>query len=163
MEARIAELAALIIILLCIGQGWHRGLLMKVYSLVRFILVLVAAIILVPIILPFFLDGLIGKEGIAFVIALIVAAILLHYLAKVLKLVEKIPVVSTINRFGGAVLGAIYGIIAVWVLLFLIGSFQEVPWCHKMIEYIRESEVLMSVYQFNPLAYIMKHFNFPTI
>lgn len=163
MEARIAELAALIIILLCIGQGWYRGLLMKVYSLVRFVLLLVATIILVPIILPMFPSDLAGKEGIAFVIALIVAALLLHYLAKVLKLVEKIPIVSTVNKFGGAVLGGIFGIITIWLLLFLVSSFQEIPWCQKITEYIRGSELLMSIYQFNPLAYIMKHFNFPTL
>lgn len=163
MEARIAELAALFIILLCIAQGWYRGLLMKVYSLIRFILLLVAAVILVPVLLPMFPSNLTGKEGIAFVIALLVAGILLHYLEKVLKLVEKIPVVSTVNKLGGAVLGGIFGIVLVWLFLFLAGSFQETAWCRQVTGYIRESEILMALYQFNPLSYIMGYFDFPLL
>lgn len=163
MEARIVELAALFIILACMAQGWYRGLLMKVYSLIRFILLLVAAIILVPILLPMFPSDLTGKEGIALCISLLVAAILLHCLEKVLKLVEKLPVVSTVNKLGGAVLGGIFGIALVWLLLLLAGSLQEVAWCRQLTEYIRESEILMAVYQFNPLSYIMGHFDFPVL
>ena len=67
MEARVAELVALIILLLCIWQGWYRGLIMKVYSLLRFVLWIVATIILVPIIMPLFPSDLTGREGISFV------------------------------------------------------------------------------------------------
>ena len=163
MEARMAELVALIILLLCIWQGWYRGLIMKVYSLLRFVLLIVVTIILVPIIMPLFPSDLTGREGVSFVAALIMAAILLHIIAKVLKIVEKIPVVSTVNKLGGAALGAVMGIIIIWLILFLAGSFQENSWCRQIIAYIRESELLMSIYRFNPLAYIMKSFNFPTL
>lgn len=161
--ARIAELAAVLLILLCAVQGWHRGFVMKIYTLIRLVLLLVLTMILVPVILPFFPAHIAGKEGFSFVVSFLAAAVLLHIFAKLLKIVDKIPIVGTVNKLGGAILGVVLGILFIWLLLFLAGSFQEIPWCYRITSSIRESEVLMMLYQFNPFTYFMKYFDFPTL
>lgn len=163
MEARIAELVALGIVALCAVQGGYQGLVMKVYSLVRLVLLLVVTIVLVPLILPLIPVSVTGREGIALVVALIVVAVALGVLADLLKIIDHIPVVSTVNKLGGALLGVVLGMLIVWVVLLLIGAFQDVEWCRQVSGYIRQSPILMEIQRFNPLPNIMKNFNFPIL
>ena len=163
MEARIAELIALSIIVICGLQGAYQGLVLKVYSLVRIVLLLVITLILCPLLLPVFPSGLLAREGIAFLTALIITAIALHILAKVLKIIDHIPVVNTVNKFGGAVLGLIIALLLVWTILFVIGAMQELEWCRRASSYISQSSVLMQFQAFNPLAKILENFEFPVI
>lgn len=160
MEARIAELIALAVVLLCMAEGASRGLVMKVYSLVRIILLLVVTIILTPLILPLFPTGYQGREGLSFFAALVITAIALHILADILKIVDHIPVVSTVNKLGGAVLGAVIGVLLVWVILLLIGAMQDVSWCQRASGAVRQSRLLMQLQQFNPLPKILENFGF---
>lgn len=163
MEARIAELIALAIILLSVFEGAARGLVLKVYSIVRFVLILVVTMILVPLILPMIPPTMAAREGIAFIVALIVAGVALSVVASLLKIIDHIPVVSTVNKIGGALVGLAMGLILVWVALLVIGAFQGEPWCQTVAGYVRQSPVLMMIQNFNPLPAILKNFNFPVI
>ena len=52
MEARIAECIALGLVLLSVFDGAYKGLVLKIYSMVRFVLLLIVTMILVPLIMP---------------------------------------------------------------------------------------------------------------
>lgn len=158
MDARVVEIIALLIIFCCAVEGYTKGLLMKVYSLVRFVLMLVITIILVPIILPIIPVGVEGSVGIAFVLALIVSAIALGIVAAVLKIVDHIPVVNEVNKLGGAVLGMALGVIIVWILLFGVAAFQNIEWCRMVSGCVKESRILLMLEKYNPLLHIMEQF-----
>ena len=78
---------------------------MKVYHIVRFILRLILSLILLPLILPALPESVTARQGVAFLAAWIIASIVIGMIAKLLHVVEKLPVVSTLNKAGGAVLG----------------------------------------------------------
>ena len=156
MEGRIAELIALSVIVLSTWQGASRGLVLKIYSLVRIILLLAATILLVPLLLPLFPSDLQARECIALLAALAIAAITLHILARVLKIIDHIPVVNTVNKLGGALLGLAIGLLLVWTALLVIGALQELAWC-------RQSPILLQFQALNPLSKILEHFEFPNI
>lgn len=158
MEARIAELIALAIVALSVVQGAYRGLVLKVYSLVRLILLLVVTVILTPMIFSLLPQELSVREGAAFLAALILTAIALHILERLLKIVDHIPVVSTINRLGGAALGLVVGVLLVWLILLLVGALQEAEWCRQIQGYIRESAILTQLQQIDPLPDILANF-----
>lgn len=158
MEARIAELIALAIVTLSVVQGAYRGLVLKVYSLVRLILLLVVTVILTPMIFSLLPQELSAREGAAFLAALVLAAIALHILARLLKIVDHIPVVSTINRLGGAALGLVVGVLLVWLILLLAGALQEAEWCRQIQGYIRQSAILTQLQQIDPLPGILANF-----
>ena len=94
------------------------------------------------------------KEGVALLVALILALVLLSVIAKVLHIVDRIPVLKTINRVAGALVGMIFGVIAVWVALVLISSFTEVEWCKNVTHYVKESPALTWLLHFNPMSYL---------
>ncbi len=159
MEIRIAEIAALAVVVLSAAAGACRGLVMTVYSLVRFILLLILAVLLVPILRPVIPAEVLVPEGAAFVLAFILAFVLLGIVAHLLKIVDHIPVLRTVNKLGGFLVGAVFGVIAVWLALFVIGCFQDAPWCRTLAEYVHESPVLMEIQRVNPLVYVMEFFS----
>lgn len=63
-----------------------------------------------------------GRE-IVFVVAFIVLSLICRYLVQVLRLVDKLPVVGTLDKFGGAVVGFVVAFI---VLYFVINLFFDI-------------------------------------
>lgn len=163
MEVRIAEIIAAVVVLVCVLDGAYRGLVMKVYSIVRLALLLVITTVLAPLILPMIPKDVVVREGAAFVVALLVTAIALGIVARVLKVIDHIPVVKEVNKAGGALLGLVFGMLLVWVALFVIGTFQEAEWCREAAGYVRQSDILMALQKCNPLPAILNNFDFPTL
>ena len=163
MNTRLVELIALVLLLLCVLDGIHTGLVMKVFSLIRIVVILVLTVVLVPVILPVMNENNVAGSGIAYVAALVVALVAVQLIAHLLKLVDHIPVVKTVNRLGGAILGACIGILLIWVALALIGAFQDVSWCREVSACAKESEALRVIQRFDPMTYVLKHFDFPVL
>ena len=80
-----------------------------------------------------------------------------------LKLVDHIPVLKTVNRLGGAIFGACIGIVLIWVLLAVIGAFQDVAWCREISECAKQSEILRTIQKFDPMSYVLKKIDFPML
>lgn len=163
MSTRLLELAAALILLVCVLDGVHKGLLLKVFYLVRMIVVLALTMVLVPIFKPVFAGNLQTQNGVAYIAALIVAAIAVAIVVRVLKLVDHIPVLNTVNRLGGAIFGACIGIVFIWIALALLGAFQDVSWCKEATECARQSEILRIIQKFDPMSYLLKQIDFPMI
>ena len=77
-------------------------------------------------------------EGIAFLIALVVAWTIVHIIARMLRIVSRIPVLSGVNRTLGVFAGGIYGVILVWIGFYIVAvtSTSELVVCSLHI-YIR--------------------------
>ena len=163
MSTPILEITALAIFILCVLEGAHKGLLMKIFSLVRFVLILVMTIVLVPIVQSMVSQDNVAKDGIAYIAAVVVAAIVVNVVANVLKIVDKIPIVKTVNRLGGAILGGCMGVILIWVALAVMGAFQHVEWCQHISNAAKESVILYQIQRFDPMVYILKQIDFPTL
>ena len=163
MNTRLVELIALVLLLLCVLDGIHKGLVLKVFSLIRIVVILVLTVVLVPVILPVMNENNVAGSGIAYVAALVVALVAVQLIAHLLKLVDHIPVVKTVNRLGGAVLGICIGVVLIWVVLAVLGAFQDVSWCREVSACARESEALRMIQRFDPMTYILKQFDFPVL
>ena len=99
----------------------------------------------------------------AFLAAWIIASIVIGMIAKFLHVVEKLPVVSTLNKAGGAVLGLVLGVAVLWILLLLIGAFQDNGWCGQIADMVKKSSWLMKLNDSNPLAQLIKGYGFPSL
>ena len=161
MSTTLVELIAAGIFLVCILDGVHKGLLLKVFSLLRMVVVLALTMILV--LKPLFAANSEVQSGAAYVIALLVAVIAVGIVVRVLKLVDHIPVLKTVNRLGGAIFGACIGIVLIWILLAVIGAFQDVTWCREISECAKQSEILRTIQKFDPMSYVLKKIDFPML
>ena len=109
------DILTAIILLVAVLSGLATGLVVKLGQIVAVIGSYVIAAVLASYV------GL-GRE-IVFVVAFIVLSLICRYLVQVLRLVDKLPVVGTLDKFGGAVVGFVVAFI---VLYFVINLFFDI-------------------------------------
>ena len=163
MPSQLGEAIALIILVLAAVYGNNKGLAYMLYQVVSAGIRFALTVILFVAVLPLVSVNFAGKEGIIFIIVLAIANGVLRMLASLLKLIDKIPVVSFLNRSGGVLLGIVYGMVVIWICLVIIGLFKNVEYAKPLIEMIKGSNILMQVQGFNPLAIVMTNFDFSVL
>ena len=151
----IIEIIVLLIIIICTVDGWKRGLLLKLFGLIRLVAMIALTVVLTPLIYTVLPLEPGVKEGVAVLSALILAVVLLTVISKILHIVDHIPVLRTINRLGGALVGLIFGVLSVWVALLIISSFTDVEWCKNVTTYVRERPALTWLLHFNPVKMLL--------
>lgn len=145
MQPFILELIALAIIVVGIVAGAARGLLLTLYSLVKIILMIALAVVIYPV-AKVVIPGNLGWEaGAAALIALLIAVVTLGLVARLLRLVDKIPVIHGLNKLGGAVLGGVLGALVVLVALIVICISRQAEWCREIYLGMEQSRLLMLV------------------
>ncbi len=95
-------------IIFCVIAGWIRGFLRSVYSLVSIIIAIVLAIF----VMKYLSENYPELNGAATAFAtVIIVCFILHWIGVATKLVNKVPVIGTINRILGALAGGIAGLV----------------------------------------------------
>ncbi len=95
-------------IVFCIIGGWVRGFVRSVYALVSVVIAIVLAIY----VMKYLSANYPALNGAATVFAtVIIVCFILHWIGVATKLVNKVPIIGTINRILGAIAGGIAGLI----------------------------------------------------
>lgn len=92
---------------------------------------------------------------ICFLGVFIIVTILVKLFINVLDLVSKLPVLNQINKFGGLILGAIKGVIIVWILFLVMSIMSANPNLSNVFETLKTSEVASALYNNNLLMNIV--------
>lgn len=96
--------------------------------------------------------------GIAFVLSLLIVIIASHLLYNLIKIVEDVPVIGTVNRILGICLGSIKGLIIVWTVFAIVAMNAASKVGLMLISYIYESTFLSLLYENNIVLTILTHF-----
>lgn len=147
MRPYVLDLIALAIIIFGIVAGAARGFLLTLYSLVKIVLMIGLAVVLYPVIKVMVPGHLAWQAGAAALAALIVAIVALGMVARILHLVDKVPIIHGINRLAGAVLGGVLGSIVVLAALFVIYLSQSAEWCRDIYACVAQSNFLMPFFK----------------
>ncbi len=151
------------ILVCCVLIGANRGLLLGLFCMFKNLIVIAAAVGVAPVIAKRLPETMVAAEGIAYIIALVVSAIIFNIVARLIKEFDEVPGISAIDRLGGAVLGAVVGFFAVWTLLGVLGCFQEYDFCREVVEATRENPFIMWIQTASPLPAILEAIGFPVI
>ncbi len=163
LQAQIFEMVLVLIVLGAILIGSNRGLMFGLYSMVKNLLV-IAASVAIAIVLPKYLpENWPVKQGIALCIGFFISLVVFNIIGRLIRLVDDIEGLSTMNRLGGALMGAILGMFFVWSLLAILGAMQELEWCRNLVEAGRKNDVVMWFQKNSPLPYILDYLGFPTM
>lgn len=163
LDGQILEMLLLAVILCCILIGSNRGLIISLYSMVKYLIVIAAAVGIAPVIAKRLPDSLAARDGIGYVIALLIAMIVFNIVGRLIKVVNDIPIVSGINKLGGAFFGLICGFLVVWTVLTLLGVFQDYEWCRDIAGSARKNDVVMWFQNCNPIPLVLKRFGFAVL
>ncbi|HIS25523.1 MAG TPA: CvpA family protein [Candidatus Pullilachnospira intestinigallinarum] len=91
-------------------------------------------------------------NGIAFVLSFVVTILLIRLILYAVDILTDLPVISGLNRAGGIVLGAVQGLLWLWIILLAVALFAETPAGRVLMEQIRGDLVLNWLYNNNFLT-----------
>ncbi|MBS4899214.1 MAG: CvpA family protein [Clostridiales bacterium] len=81
----------------------------------------------------------------------LIVYIIMRIIFAILKLAEKFPGVTTLNRFGGLLIGLVEGLFVVWLLMCLLILFAGTDAGRTMLSDINSNKVLTFIYNTNPI------------
>jgi len=142
-----------------IRDGLKKGIVKEVVSLVS-LLILCLVVALIGGGVHSYMNGKIISV-IVIVILLALVGIVHHLINVVLfpaKLLAKLPIISSVDKWLGAVFGALEIVLLLWtlytfVMMMDLGAIEEV-----IINYTKQSKILTWFYQYNYLAYWVEGF-----
>lgn len=97
-------------------------------------------------------------EGIACLIALIGAGIVVSIISQILGIVSQIPILKGANRFAGLFAGGLYGLVLVWIAFSIVALCSASEFGSVMVSYIYESSLLKFLYENNLVLTVILHY-----
>lgn len=93
--------------------------------------------------------------AISLIFTFVLISIAMNILCGVLNSVFSLPVLSFINRMGGAGLGIIQGIFFVWLVFLIITLFWDAAWAKEAAELVQENSLTKYLYDHNILLHFL--------
>lgn len=87
--------------------------------------------------------------AVTFILLFIVVSILIKILMNVLNLVAKLPIISTFNSAGGAIIGFAEAVIIIWIVCIIITVSSTTEWGQQVCKAISENDILSFIYDNN--------------
>lgn len=94
-------------------------------------------------------------DGISYLLVLILTFILLRVIDRLLGIIEKIPLIEGVNRIFGVLLGALKGVLFLWIFMAIVACFAGTSWGSALVLYMSESVLLEWMYENNYLLQII--------
>ena len=94
-------------------------------------------------------------NGGVFVVLIIMCKVVFLFVGRLAKGLTSIPIVKSINRVGGALLGVIQALAVIWVFFLILSITSTMSWSHNIVEEINEVWVLKLLYDNNVLLDIV--------
>ena len=95
--------------------------------------------------------------GLSFFIVIFLLGIVEYFVRRLIRKIERVPVISTVNRVAGFGVGFIKGIVIVWLLLALISLLATSEAGQAMTVYINDSLMLKYLYENNPVIKLIEN------
>ena len=88
-------------------------------------------------------------NAISYFLTFILSSIIIGLLIRVLDFITEIPILKEINKIGGLCLGAIEGLIGIWIFFLIVTIWGSTTFGETMFRYINDSTVLSFLYDNN--------------
>ena len=95
--------------------------------------------------------------GLSFFIVIFMLGIVEYFVRRLIRKIERVPVISTVNRVAGFGVGFIKGIVIVWLLLAFISLLATSEAGQTMTLYINDSLMLKYLYENNPVMKLIEN------
>lgn len=88
-------------------------------------------------------------NAISYFLTFILSSIIIGLLIRVLDFITEIPILKEINKIGGLLLGAIEGLIGIWIFFLIVTIWGSTAFGETMFGYINDSRILSFLYDNN--------------
>lgn len=97
-------------------------------------------------------------KSVSFLIVYVIAGLILMMIEKTLCLIARLPVLSSLNRLAGAGVGALKGLIIVWLLFMVMTIFMDKEIAARGLKQIGENPILAALYDNNLIVKLIEGF-----
>ena len=153
----ILLIIVLVILVWRVVEGYRRGMVKEIISLISLI-VLSLVLALLSLILTSYLDKQIVNTLVAIILLLILCIV--HRLVGIVffsaKVISKLPVIHSVNKILGAVFGVFETVVFVWITYTLFYIFDMGMLKELFFQYVSENKILTYLYEYN---YLLKWVN----
>lgn len=94
-------------------------------------------------------------NGIAFLISFIVTIVIVKMILYAVDILTELPVIGMVNRLAGMALGALQGILWIWIAFLVLSLLYDTSVGAYLVSVIREDPVLAMIYDGNYLMRII--------
>ncbi|MDO5564916.1 MAG: CvpA family protein [Eubacteriales bacterium] len=179
IQNNIISVLAILLIAFNIAEGVRKGFMYKVFSIVSIFVAIFFTKIFSPIIIKkanelisteimetinsqnlfnaydFGMSDIKITDYIIMFIVFIFFIIVFHFVAKLFKGLNKVPLIGGINKILGAFLGFLISILYLWIIFFIIRMLVSIPIIETINEMIYNTKWLRSIYDFNLIMYLL--------
>ena len=148
--------------ILMVLAGMHNGLIRCVFGIVAFLASVIISFVITGIFNSVFDRGR-AAAGICFLVVFLVAYVAMLVVAVSLNIIASLPVLSAVNRIGGAILGAVLGLLCVWIFMAVIGVLASNGQAMALYDMIQESEGLKILYDNNIIDMLLQEHLWPKL
>lgn len=157
MNINILTIAIVVILICMIMDGYKKGMVKSLISLVSLMITCVV-LFLIGNALGSYFDGRIFN--LILTLLLLGAIGILHHLLNVVffsaKLVSKLPIVHSLDKILGIVVGILETVLIIWTI-YAFNVFRDLGTLGQVIvDYTRDSKILTYLYENNYLAYLIE-------
>lgn len=148
---------AIVILVWRIAEGIHRGMVKEIVSFISLVVLSIAVALVATAIGKY-----IEKDFISMIMVILMLLVLciVHRLLSMFffsaKLVSKLPVIHSLDKLLGAVIGVLETILLIWTVYSLIMAFGMGMLGEQILEYARESQILRDLYKYNLLQVLVE-------
>lgn len=97
-------------------------------------------------------------KALTFLILIVVIYIIVSIIIKVFDFISKLPIINSINKTGGLIVGLAQGLIVIWIACLIVTAFGDKSWAQETFRQINNNDFLTFIYNNNPIIYIVTKF-----
>ena len=97
-------------------------------------------------------------KAITFFILIIIIYIVVRIVIFMLDFISKLPVINSINKTGGLVVGLLQGLLIVWIGCLIVTAFGDKAWAQEVFTQINANPLLTFIYNNNLIIFIVTKF-----
>lgn len=97
-------------------------------------------------------------RAITFFVLIIIIYIVVRIVIFMLDFISKLPVINSINKTGGLVVGLLQGLLIVWIACLVVTAFGDKAWAQEVFAQINANPLLTFIYNNNLIILIVTKF-----
>lgn len=94
-------------------------------------------------------------KAITFFVLIIIIYIIVRIVIFMLDFISKLPVINSINKSGGLVVGLLQGLLFVWIACLIVTAFGDKAWAQEVFAQINANPLLTFIYNNNLIIFIV--------
>lgn len=94
-------------------------------------------------------------KALTFLVLTIVIYIIIRIIIAVLDVFSRLPIINGINKWAGAVVGLVQGLLFIWIASLVLTAFSDKDWAQEVFRQINDNGFLSFIYNNNMVIWLV--------